>query len=71
MMMHPSGNEEIAWLRLQDLQREAENRRLTARPSATMAAIHRLFARASAAIQPLETGAQPAVVQGAECLHHA
>ena len=38
-------NHEIAWLRLQDMQREAENRRLTAgRPSATMAALKRLAA---------------------------
>jgi len=38
-------NHEIAWLRLQDMQREAENRRLTAgRPSATMAALKRLVA---------------------------
>ena len=39
-------NHEIAWLRLQDMQREAENRRLTAgRPSVTMAALKRLAAR--------------------------
>ena len=39
-------NHEMAWLRLQDMQREAENRRLTAgRPSATMAALKRLVAR--------------------------
>jgi len=39
-------NHEIAWLRLQDIQREAENRRLTAgRPSVTMAALKRLVAR--------------------------
>ena len=39
-------NQDIAWLRLQDMQREAENRRLTAgRPSATIAALKRLVAR--------------------------
>jgi hypothetical protein len=40
-------NEDIAWLRLQDMQREAENRRLIAgrRPSATMAVLRRLLAR--------------------------
>ena len=39
-------NHEMAWLRLQDMQREAENRRLTAgRPSATVAALKRLVAR--------------------------
>ena len=40
-------NEDVAWLRLQDMQREAENRRLVAagRPSATIAALKRLVAR--------------------------
>jgi hypothetical protein len=39
-------NHEMAWLRLQDMQREAENRRLTAgRPSGVMAALKRLAAR--------------------------
>ena len=39
-------NEEIAWLRIQDMQREAETRRLLAgRPSATMSALKRLVAR--------------------------
>jgi hypothetical protein len=39
-------HEDMAWLRLQDMQREAENRRLIARrPSATMAALKRLLAR--------------------------
>ncbi len=40
-------NEDIAWLRLQDLQREAENRRLaaTGRRLVLIPAIRRLFAR--------------------------
>jgi hypothetical protein len=39
-------NHEIAWLRLQDMQREAENRRLSGgRASGTMAALKRLVAR--------------------------
>jgi len=40
-------HEDIAWLRLQDMQREAENRRLIAgrRPSATIALLKRLLAR--------------------------
>ena len=40
-------NEDIAWLRLQDLQREAENRRLAAsgRRPVLIPAIRRLFAR--------------------------
>jgi hypothetical protein len=40
-------NEDIAWLRVQDLQREAENRRLAARGRrpVLIPAIRRLFAR--------------------------
>lgn len=40
-------NEDVAWLRLQDLQREAENRRLQAggRRPAVIDAMRRLFAR--------------------------
>jgi hypothetical protein len=40
-------HEDMAWLRLQDLQREAENRRLMTRgaPSATLAMVSRLLAR--------------------------
>jgi hypothetical protein len=44
--MNSNQNQDIAWLHLQDLQREAENRRLIARrPSPTMAALKRLAAR--------------------------
>ncbi len=49
--MNEYSNHEIAWLHLQDLQREAENRRLITggrQPSAT-AVLRRLFARHSAA----------------------
>jgi len=44
-------NEEVAWLHVQDLQREAENRRLMAseRPSATRAIVRRLFGRTASA----------------------
>lgn len=46
-------NQEIAWLRLQDIQREAENRRLTAgRPSRTIAAVKRLVARRPGVTRP-------------------
>jgi hypothetical protein len=40
-------NEDIAWLRLQDLQREAENRRLVAgaRQPALTQTVRRQFAR--------------------------
>jgi hypothetical protein len=44
--MNSNQNQDIAWLHLLDMQREAENRRLIARrPSATMAALKRLLAR--------------------------
>jgi hypothetical protein len=45
--MHQYVNEESAWLRLQDMQREAENRRQAGgeRPSAMMQAMRRLLAR--------------------------
>jgi hypothetical protein len=41
--MNPFLNEEVAWLRVQDMQREAENRRLTARPRSEKSALRRLF----------------------------
>ena len=46
-------NEDMAWLRLQDSQREAENRRLTAGggPSAAIRALRRVLGRGSAAAQ--------------------
>jgi len=46
--MHPFMNEDVAWQRLQDIQREMENRRLLAagQPSATMETLRRLAARA-------------------------
>ena len=46
--MHPFINEDAAWQRLQDIQREMENRRLMAagRPHATFETIKQLAARA-------------------------
>jgi hypothetical protein len=45
--MNQHANEDMAWLRLQDLQREAENRRLisSGRQVVLMHGIRRLFAR--------------------------
>ena len=45
--MNQYANEDIAWLRLQDLQREAENRRLAIRGNrpVLIPAMRRLFAR--------------------------
>lgn len=45
--MHPYMNEDAAWRRLQDLQREMDNSRLMAvgQPEATLATIRRLATR--------------------------
>jgi hypothetical protein len=64
--MNPYGNEDVAWLHLQDLQREAENRRLAAGPSPTVATLRRLVARTSAAIRARQFGAR-----AVERTHHA
>lgn len=49
-------NEDLAWLHLQDLQRESENRRLIAgaRSAPTKSALRRLFDRSVAAVRPRE-----------------
>jgi hypothetical protein len=46
--MYPYMNEDAAWQRLQDIQREMENRRLMAagRPHATLGTLRQLAARA-------------------------
>jgi hypothetical protein len=58
-------NEEVAWLHVQDMQREAENRRLIAarRPLAIRAGLRRLLARATGSrqsSQPVEHRREPA-----------
>jgi hypothetical protein len=67
--MNSYANEEMAWLRLQDMQREAENRRLLAgtRRSATMAALRRLFSRARLAVRPRENRVEPEAAASLEC----
>jgi hypothetical protein len=47
-MHNPYTNEDAAWQRLQDIQREMENRRLTAagQPNATFGTMRQLAARA-------------------------
>ena len=54
--MHQYMNEDLAWLRLQDLQREAQNRRLIAgaRRPATRTALRRLIEWSVAAVRPRE-----------------
>jgi hypothetical protein len=67
--MHPYSIEELAWLRLQDMQREAENRRLLvpARPSATMAAWRRLLDRTRNAVELRKTRLEAQSAAAAEC----
>jgi hypothetical protein len=59
--MNPFANEEMAWIRLQDMQREAENGRLIAgtRRSATMAVLRSLVSRLRLAIRPREIRVDP------------
>jgi hypothetical protein len=61
-------NEELTWLRLQDVQREAENRRLRAGSvsSSTMADLWRLFTRKWAAVRPGKSPLEPVAAASAE-----
>jgi hypothetical protein len=54
-------NEDVAWLRLQDMQREAENRRLTAGggTSNPVGTLRRLFGRRAASAQRESDVRQP------------
>jgi hypothetical protein len=67
--MNRYSNEELAWLHLQDVQREAENRRLLAGAgaSSTLAALRWLFSRMRAALQPGESRVEPTSAASAEC----
>jgi hypothetical protein len=66
--MNPHSYEEMAWLRLQDIQREADNRRLLGRrPSVTMAALRRFVAWAVAAARLPDQPAESAQPASAEC----
>ena len=66
-------NEDLAWLRLQDMQREAENRRLTS-PQPTpraILALRRLILRTVVRAGSREPAAQPAARPTVENRHHA
>lgn len=71
--MNSRMNEDLAWLRVQDMQREAENRRLMAgAPSSpTMAAARRIVVRALARVRSREAANQPVGRRTAETRHHA
>ena len=65
-------NEDLAWLRVQDLQREAENRRLMAGPRSRgwMPALGRLIARTHAAAWSRGSATQPVARRSVESQHH-
>ena len=67
--MHQHMNEDLAWLHLQDLQRESQNRRLVAaaRPSATVAALRRLFDRSVAAVRSHEARVEERADASGDC----
>ena len=63
--MNRYANEDVAWLHVQDMQREAENRRLAAggRQPSMLAAVRRVFRRsdvAAGAPQAAERRREPA-----------
>lgn len=72
--MNSRTNEDLAWLRVQDMQREAENRHLMAGvPSFGLrAALARLIVHALAAVRSRQAGAPPASPPSpSEIRHHA
>lgn len=65
-------NEDLAWLRVQDLQREAENRRLMAGPrSPRIPALGRLIGRMVATAWSRRSATKPAVRTTVKTQHHA
>jgi hypothetical protein len=71
--MNSPMNEDLAWLRVQDMQREAENRRLVAGPpsSAAMSAVRRLVVRILTSVRSREAGKQSAPRPTIETRRHA
>ena len=69
--MNSRMNEDLAWLRVQDMQREAENRRLVAgtRTFRLSAAMARLIGAAFASSR--RRGRQPVSPSPSEIRHHA
>jgi hypothetical protein len=65
-------DEDLAWLRVQDLQREAENRRLMAGPrSPRMPALGRLIVRIVANAWSRRAATQPVARTAVKTQHHA
>jgi len=66
-------NEDLAWLRVQDMQREAENRRLMsgASSSRTVSAIGRLIVRTIANVRSREAATQTVARRTVKTQHHA
>jgi hypothetical protein len=66
-------NEDLAWLRLQDMQREAENRRLVAGSpsSGAMSALRRLTVRILIYVRSREAAKQSAARPTIETRRHA
>lgn len=71
--MNSRMNEDLAWLRVQDMQREAENRRLMAgkASSSRMGAIRRVAARALGWVRSRGAGNAPVARPTVESQHHA
>jgi hypothetical protein len=71
--MNTRMNEDLAWLRVQDMQREAENRRLMAGPSSspTMATLRRLAVRTLARFRTRQAADHTGPRASAETRHHA
>jgi hypothetical protein len=65
-------NEDLAWLRVQDMQREVENRRLMSDTSSsrTVSAIGRLIVRTIANVRSRETATQTVARRTVKTQHH-
>jgi hypothetical protein len=71
--MNSRMNEDLAWLRVQDMQREAENRRLMAASptSGAMSTLRRLMLRALANARSRTASTQSVARPRVETQHHA
>ena len=71
--MYSRMNEDLAWLRLQDMQREAENRRLMSGTSTSGAesALRRLMVRTLAVVRSRTRAARSVARATVESQHHA
>lgn len=70
--MNSRMNEDLAWLRVQDMQREAENRRLVAgSPSSAAMSAVRLIVRILTYVRSREAAKQSAARPAIETRRHA